>query len=60
MEKLSLEMEFLLSVNKVVDVSSYKLQDYLKDGYKIIGVSHEANGNETQCVFTVGKHDPLL
>ena len=53
-------MEFLLSVNKVVDVSSYKLQDYLKDGYKIIGVSHEANGNETQCVFTVGKHDPLL
>lgn len=53
-------MEFLLSVNKVVDVSSYKLQDYLDDGYKIIGVSHEANGNETQCVFTVGKHDPQL
>ena len=56
MNDLSQEYKFLLNVNDTTSAGEYNLQEYLEKGYRIIGIMQEANKNEIQTSFILGRH----
>lgn len=56
-EQISQELKFLLTVNHTCTVATYNLQEYLDNGYKILGVEQHKDVDGTLAlVFVVGKH----
>lgn len=61
MEKPSAALEFLLTVNDIVEISFDKSAEYFQKGYKLLAVrQYEDCDGMAEVSLIVGRHNPKL